>query len=102
MKKQTMGSENTYWKNKFDELRRAIANLGEELERRRHPAPPPRGRELIQSRRLYINFVQEICDSKEYADDNWGEGNYDVYDLNKELSPFDQESEDYFNERTDG
>lgn len=32
-------------------------------------------------RRIYVSFCLDVCDSEDHAISEYGEGNYDVYDL---------------------
>lgn len=88
------------WKKRFDKLKSEVTTLAEKAEMEVGPFECPPERAFMQSRRIFVNFDYHVVDSEEYAKDNWGEGNYDVYDLNKTLSPFDQESEDYYTKKT--
>lgn len=87
------------FKAKYTELVSQLAGFAEHVEMEKRKKKPITKRDLIQSRRIYVNFEYDICDSKDYADDHWGKGNYDVYALNKELSPIDEESDRYFEKR---
>lgn len=80
------------WKRKFEKLKFKIIDLAERVECRDNDFCPPTERAFVQANRVYVSFDFEVTSNKKFADDNWGEGNYDVYDLNRELSPFDDEN----------
>lgn len=78
------------WKQKYERLVARITDI--ELEVREEPYEHTK-RAFIQANRMYVSFNLDCVDSKEKADELWGEGNYDVFDLNKELSPEDPEND---------
>lgn len=85
-----MNEENNIWHKRFQHLRMKLLDLNEEVEWKFNEFAVSTKRELAQAKRLYVNFDLETCDNKKYANENWGEGNYDVYDLNETLSPKDE------------
>ena len=76
-----MNEENMIWKNRYEILKARISDI--EIETRQERLPKETERAWKIADRIFVSFLHDVCDSEESAIKIFGEGNYDVYRLEK-------------------
>lgn len=89
--RQPVNKQEMIWKQKYERLVSRLQDIEIEVRNEAYEVAPSRA--FVQANRMYVSFHLDAVDSKEKADELWGEGNYDVFDLNKDLSPEDPEND---------
>lgn len=80
-----MNKENILWKRKFECLVARLDDIKIEVDRATFENAHCRVWEVMET--IYVSFELDICDSEERAIEFFGEGNYDVYKLERKGNP---------------
>src|SRR5574343_874635 len=69
------------WKRRYEDLKQFMADAEHEISKMQFEKTEERAWDPPDT--IYVSFAFDVCDSEEHAIENFGEGNYDVYRLEK-------------------
>lgn len=76
-----MSKDGALWKQRYERLKQFIEDAHIEIENSDLEVSTTRAWDPPQI--LYVSFSYEVCDNEEHARETFGEGNYDVYRLER-------------------